>query len=288
MPRDASDETTTPHPSVSRVAHVALEVGDLATSVNFYSEVWGLTIVESGARHASLRSNGPEEHVLVLHAGTAQRLRNVRFEADADTDLDSIARSVIASGGEVLADGSERGIDSVAASLRFSDLDGHVVEVVPARGARLAAPTEGHGPLGVDHVVLEVQDLTRATYFYSEVLGFRLSDDIPGFMTFLRCSPNHHSLALRSGGTGIDHVAYTVSGWYDIAEGVYRLGDLGVERVWGPGRHGPGNNLFAYFKDPDGNVVEYTAEVAQVDEDSWEPRSWPQEQGNVWPTAEPR
>ena len=80
-------------------------------------------------------------------------------------------------------------------------------------------------------------------------------------MSFLRSDSNHHRLALKAGGSGLDHVAYTVSGWSDIADGLLRLGENGVQRVWGPGRHGPGNNLFAYFADPDGNVVEYTAEV---------------------------
>jgi catechol 2,3-dioxygenase len=44
--------------------------------------------------------------------------------------------------------------------------------------------------------------------------------------------------------------------------------DAGVEMVWGPGRHGPGNNVFSYFIAPFGAIIEYTAEVSEVDDNS--------------------
>jgi hypothetical protein len=48
--------------------------------------------------------------------------------------------------------------------------------------------------------------------------------------------------------------------------GVGRLKDAGLDPVWGPGRHGPGNNVFAYYVAPFGAVIEYTAEVERVDD----------------------
>jgi hypothetical protein len=44
--------------------------------------------------------------------------------------------------------------------------------------------------------------------------------------------------------------------------------------MWGPGRHGPGDNTFSYFTDPAGLVCEYTSEVRQIEEDSWICRVW--------------
>ena len=46
---------------------------------------------------------------------------------------------------------------------------------------------------------------------------------------------------------------------------------------WGPGRHGPGHNLFTYHRDPDGNVIElFTQLDSMIDEAKgyWEPRPW--------------
>ena len=49
--------------------------------------------------------------------------------------------------------------------------------------------------------------------------------------------------------------------------GIGRLRDAGYPPVWGPGRHGPGNNVFGYFVGPHGGVIEYTAEVEEVGDD---------------------
>ncbi|HXF74462.1 MAG TPA: VOC family protein, partial [Methylomirabilota bacterium] len=59
----------------------------------------------------------------------------------------------------------------------------------------------------VGHVVLKVADLERATEFYTQVLGFKVSDVypeemMPGGMVFLRCNTDHHSLALVGSGDG--------------------------------------------------------------------------------------
>jgi hypothetical protein len=46
----------------------------------------------------------------------------------------------------------------------------------------------------------------------------------------------------------------------------------GARMVWGPGRHNAGDNTFAYFIDPQGNTIEYTTELAVIqDEDTWHP-----------------
>src|ERR1700719_5438436 len=51
------------------------------------------------------------------------------------------------------------------------------------------------------HVVLNVSDVERSARFYTEVLGFQISDVypeemVPGGMVFLRCNPDHHGIAL--------------------------------------------------------------------------------------------
>jgi len=62
----------------------------------------------------------------------------------------------------------------------------------------------------------------------------------------------------------------------EYLKGTGRLMRAGVRPVWGPGRHGPGNNTFSYFVDPNGNVCEYTSELQQIcSDEAWESRVWP-------------
>ena len=73
----------------------------------------------------------------------------------------------------------------------------------------------------VGHVVLQVADLESATDFYTQVLGFKVSDVypeemMPGGMVFLRCNTDHHCLALVGQGDGknahreLHHLAFEV------------------------------------------------------------------------------
>ena len=68
--------------------------------------------------------------------------------------------------------------------------------------------------------------------------------------------------------------------------------DAGFPLAWGVGRHGPGDNVFAYFIDPFGIVIEYTAEVEQVGDDHvargpshW---TWPPGRTDQWGIAPPK
>ena len=126
-----------------------------------------------------------------------------------------------------------------------------------------------------------VPDVDQAVELYTSVLGFRQIDWNGHWMAFLNCNRDHHSLALvQSDGARLHHVAFEVHDWMDIARGIYHLGENHVPRVWGPGRHGPGNNVFSYFTDLDKNVIEYTCEVDQVD-DSYVPRVWEPKEGEL-------
>ena len=130
-------------------------------------------------------------------------------------------------------------------------------------------------PYKVSHTVLNTPDIDRAVDFYTRVLGFRLSDWNGHWMAFLRCNTDHHSVAFAAAPhVSLNHIAYEVPTKADIARGVETFAKRGQNPIWGPGRHGPGNNLFAYFRDPAGMVCEYTAEVEQVDEARWVCRVW--------------
>jgi catechol 2,3-dioxygenase len=68
-----------------------------------------------------------------------------------------------------------------------------------------------------------------------------------------------------AGGPTLNHIAFEMPDLESVMRGAGRMRDDGRGIEWGPGRHGPGNNVFCYFLGPEDMPVEYTAEMQQVD-----------------------
>ncbi|MGE5640046.1 MAG: VOC family protein [Clostridia bacterium] len=131
----------------------------------------------------------------------------------------------------------------------------------------LAEIKDADKPIRITHVVLNTPDREACERFAVDVLGFTVSDRTK-HMTFVRCNSKHHCLAFAgSDAPSLNHIAFEVPSLEAVMRGIGRMRDAGFEAVWGPGRHGPGNNVFGYFIAPWGGIVEYTAEVSQVGPD---------------------
>lgn len=131
-----------------------------------------------------------------------------------------------------------------------------------------AASDDINGPL--QHITFGATDLVPMEKFYVDTLGFALADrvrDGSGRMTtcFVRSTHEHHSVGMfLKAEAGLDHHSYEAGEWITIRDWADHLGALHIPIVWGPGRHGPGNNLFIFIKDPDGNMIEISAEIEYV------------------------
>ena len=122
-------------------------------------------------------------------------------------------------------------------------------------------------PIQLTHAVLNTVDQDAAERFAVEKLGFIVSDRT-AHMRFLRCNRKHHCVAYaRSAVPSLNHIAFEMKDTDAVMRGIARLREAGYDSVWGPGRHGPGNNVFGYFIAPYGGVIEYTAEVSEVGDD---------------------
>ena len=120
------------------------------------------------------------------------------------------------------------------------------------------------------------------------VLSDRVEDETQGLTAgFVRSDPEHHSFAaFRASRPAFDHYALEADGWNDLRDWADHFSALRVPIWWGPGRHGPGNNLFLMIRDPDGNRIEISAEMEHMDHNAPH-RVWPQEERtlNLWGTA---
>jgi len=175
-----------------------------------------------------------------------------------------------------------------AGAFAVTDPDGRrVVFGVPAPNA----DGESESTARLQHFVCATTRLPEILAYYRERLGARESDrvlegeDIAAI--FLRTDPEHHSFAaFRAPESRPDHHCYETRGWMDIRDWGDRMASLRIPLWWGPGRHGPGNNLFFMIEDPDGHKVEFSAELERMAQEA--PfRTWPHEQRtlNLWGSA---
>ena len=139
------------------------------------------------------------------------------------------------------------------------------------RTAREAGPTIG----SFDHLSFSAEDMGAFVRFFEDVLGFRLSDSVNQERHWLRCGPNHHTVAVFTGPDGLHHYAFET----DDIRGLAALGDVlaarGQNFIWGPGRHGLGANIFTYHLDPAGAVLEVTSDMLQIaDDEEYEAQVW--------------
>ena len=139
----------------------------------------------------------------------------------------------------------------------------------PGTPLRVDAPSpvyERAIPFNVGHVVLFVSDLAEAETFYTEVLGFHVSDRYPQYGTFLRCNPKggHHNLFLLKSPTGqpkLNHVAYTVRDIHEVFGGGMFLNERGWKTAIGPGRHKVSSAYFWYFDNPCGGEASSSDQI---------------------------
>src|SRR5205823_5770567 len=75
----------------------------------------------------------------------------------------------------------------------------------------------------------------------------------------------------------LHHTAFELRDWEHVKLACDHLAANGVGLIWGPGRHGPGHNVFTYHDDPDGNVVELFCELDTISDERlgcFDPRPW--------------
>lgn len=258
---------------VSEIRHVAYGVTDLAAEAAFYRDVWGLTA--AGEQDGMLYFAAPghdEPFVARLRAAPEKRIDAIALASDSRADVDALHRRVADSGCRVIFPPRDLTSPGGGYGFRFFNRDGLTFEVSSdvARGAKRDLARWEGVPQRISHIVLHSSDHKAATQFFIDVLGFRLSDWLGDFMSFLRCNSAHHRLAILPGPPCLNHVAYDVATVDDMMRGISRLKQNGVDIRWGPGRHTAGNNTFSYFTTPDGFAVEYTSELEQVDDATWQ------------------
>lgn len=272
-------------PWIEGLRSVALDVPDLAQAEDFYTRTWHLEVAHRGDGVLYLRGTGGDAYLLALHqGGDLPQIRQVTLRARSREALDAIADQVAAADGTLLAEAHELSSDPAGGiGLKFKDPHGRTFQVVHGDTRWPESAAVKDRPIRLTHVVLNSHAVDETQAFLQQALGFRLADRT-GIMAFMNCDRDHHTIAIGiSDNDALNHIAFLMPDFESVMRGGGRMKDAGFPIQWGPGRHGPGNNLFNYFLDPFGVVIEYTAEVEQIDDnyESHGPEHWKWPPGRV-------
>ena len=261
---------------LGRLGGVALGVPDPPATAAFLRDGLSFVVTGTGAGDdemlvASCAGDyGPTGQAAIeLRRADRLTLLQVFWEVPLAYDLSSLEARLRA-----VALPATRREDAVA----FTDPAG--IPMVCIRASARQRPTPPHEPLRprrLGHVNLKTADPEAAAAFHRQVLGLRLSEQIGDDLYFLRIGTEHHNLGLRGGDGGeLHHLGFEVEGWNVYQPILDRLAELDLAIEYGPGRHRPGHNLFAYVRDPSSGLrLELFADMAQIpDETAHAPWRW--------------
>lgn len=256
-----------------RIDHFAIGVDDLDQAVTWYRKVLGLRQVALQEGRHFLGCGSRKGFDLVIADG-GPGLRHVAYACHLEEEFTEVSGRMETSGlPEAAVPFVGPGIERAKA---ISLPGGHVVQVVLRDGAdhyvsvAQWAPEAAHSPREIDHVNVAVRDVAATVEALDRALGLTLSDvhhiDGPGDVgAWMRAGDRHHDFAIiRNRADGLHHIAYQLADPGAVIAFADRLANAGSTAEYGVGRHGPGSNVFVYVRDPSGNRVELTADMAIV------------------------
>ncbi|WP_068072365.1 VOC family protein [Novosphingobium lentum] len=258
-----------------KLRSIELALPHAVEAAAFLTDIWGMAPAGATAGTYYLRGSGPFPYLVALAESPEPFVQSTTFVCSAER-LETLRASVTAAGLPARAvtsqdPGGGHGIEVELAEGELFRFLADAAEVAPVVGADL--------PVKLTHVVFNSADAEATATLAEQALGFQVSDRTKG-MVFVRCNASHHSTAFaRAGFASLNHVAFEMIDIDAVMRGIGRLRDNGMAPAWGPGRHGPGANVFAYFIAPYLPVIEFSTAVEQVPEDyrTGVPEDW------TWP-----
>lgn len=273
---------------------VVFGVADMAEAKRFLDD-WGVSQVSATADNLVYRTLDGAEVIVrpkdaadlpkAIEAGNT--VREVIWGAANQAELDKTLESLKSVPGyHTGADGLPRVTDPNGMSLAFRVTKRTPVVVKPTQvnapgshnrvNARSPIHTQAH-PINIGHVVLFANDFAAMRAFYTEKLGFSISDEYPGHGVFMRCQrvgDHHNTFVLnRPGKPGINHVAFTVTDIHEVIGGGLAMSRKGWKTEIGPGRHPISSAYFWYFENPLAAPLEYYADEDYCTE-AWVPSTF--------------
>lgn len=251
--------------------HLAYESAEPEAMAQFYAKVMNMDLEQVSS--AEWRCEGPGRRMIIM-PGENKKMAFAGLACRDQDGLDALRARAEAEGIDVLASPSPYFKDG---AFGVRDPDGHLICFGLAKPetkvrAGINGPTQ--------HLTFASTDVQAFADFYHGKLGFDISDRVlhdDGRMAtcFTRSNHEHHTIAcFLNDHAGVDHHSYEAGEWITIRDWCDHFAEHDVQLMWGPGRHGPGNNLFIFIMDPDDNWIEVSAELEVIHDRPV--KDWPQ------------
>jgi catechol 2,3-dioxygenase-like lactoylglutathione lyase family enzyme len=270
---------------------VVYGVDDVESCTKFLVDL-GLENAESGAAGARLLVRGEgswidlrkaSDGALAAPVETGPTIREIVWAVSDDAALEAIGAELSRDRAITMdGDGRLRTIGPMGYGIAFEVTQAQRETAPPPRNpARVNDRVRGFEravPDHLGHMGVFTPDMDAMAAFYIDRLGFTLSDTIRGFGKFVRApgSINHHNLLIAYRPTpGMQHLSLRVADIDELGVGIGQMERNGWSRVWGPGRHRPGSDMFVFFRNPAGSYVEYHCDEDFItDAAQWKPREF--------------
>jgi catechol 2,3-dioxygenase-like lactoylglutathione lyase family enzyme len=261
---------------------ITIGVPNVDETIAYYRE-FGLEPTEGG--RLATRDGGEQ---LGIAYAPHRRLLALSVGVDDRDDLDRVASqlrgldlAVTDNGDAIVAVEPIAGIEATVAVAPRIEQKGDVTPYnFPGNAERPGSRAPGIlredqvRPRKLGHVVIGSTDAAATQRFFTEGIGFKVSDQVPGMAAFMRCSTDHHNVLVQQSPINfLHHSSWQVDDVDDVGRGASTMLAADPSRhVWGLGRHYIGSNFFWYLRDPAGNFSEYYSDLdCVIDDELWKP-----------------
>ena len=251
------------NPLISGVRAAEIGASDFDHVCRFYEEVWSLKKLVATDQVAHFGGTiGPYPILSVVKGVTS--IRRLVFNARGIAALEEVHQRIRAAGLPVSTshrafdDGFGIGFDS-------RDPEGRTVSFIASEAPPLPAKPDFMTKVTHFNLNSGAYDAMRA--YMRDVLGFRVVDETKT-NGFFNCDIDHHALVIGRVPMRptLNHIAFEMPDLDSMMRMCGTMRENGYPVEWGVGRHGPGDNVFAYFAGPEEMPIECTAEVVQIDD----------------------
>ncbi|MEI3605999.1 VOC family protein [Pseudogracilibacillus sp. SE30717A] len=266
-----------------KLGYANLATKDTKAMEDYYTNVMGLTLVETGDDGIRYLSTGLDHHNIILTPNLESNLQVLGFQLGNQYSLHDVKIRLKQQGiSTQLKSDAQPGLPEL---LEFEDPDGFLVHLYTSM--ETPAPhfkENGIVPNKLGHLALGSMDPKKSVAFYREVLNFHYTDRIGERANFITCNSDHHVLNICNLGQFVGrpvmyHIAFELRDASHQYQSLDFLAKNNIPTLWGPTRHTAGHNIAAYHHDPEGNLVELYIDMDQLlpEVGYFDPRPWHEE-----------